>query len=281
MLINKNKGSAILSALFIMTLVAITTTTLTLQLKNNIDTTRLLLNTQKLQLDGAITRFWAMNFLSHPEENHFGHTPGQSSYIQKNSRFSVELIDLNAKFNLNNLKITTSKTTFYRLAKHLLEDESNKKAYPITAALTYYIKTTPMVSLSECRLVPDIDPADLKLLMPYLTALPAETQVNINTAPEELLMAMAAGKDTVQYMEKLISARGKNGIDSINADIKAILNKLSIKPDDVTTESAYFLSIGQIKQENQIRMIYSLLHRVKNKDNTYTVDLVHETWNTD
>ncbi len=298
-----NQGSAILSALFIMILVAIATTTMTLQLKNSLDATRLLFQTHQLQLDSTITRFWAMDFLSHPKKNTFGHTPGQNIYTQKkidfpmlpDIHFSAELIDLNARFNLNNLTSTTGKTAFYRLTKHLLEDEDNKKSYPITHALTNWVSHyepgheknntvflahLPIVSLSELLLIPDINPEDLEPLMPYLTALPVQTRVNINTASEELLMAMARGNNAVQYMEELIEARGKKGIKSL-ADIKPILKKLLIKEDDVSTESEYFLSIGHITKNKITRVLYSLLQRVKNKDNTYTVYLIHETWNTD
>ncbi len=303
----KHQGSALLSALFIMTLVAIATTTLTLQLKNNLDKTQLLFKTQQFDLEAELMRFWAMDFLGDKKNSTFGRTPGQSTYIQHtiffpslpDTHFSAEIIDLNARFNLNNLKYTSGKTTFYRLTKHLLEDEANKKSYPLTSALTNWISDYQpgheknnqtriahlnMISLSELALIPtpNVDPGDLKPLMPYITALPQQTAININTAPEELLMALAGGTHTLEPMEELIEARGEKGIESLD-DIKDILRKLSIKTDDVTLESEYFLSIGQIKKNTQARTVYTLLQRIKNKDDNkkYTINLIHETSNTD
>ncbi|MCH9757237.1 MAG: type II secretion system minor pseudopilin GspK [Gammaproteobacteria bacterium] len=298
-----HRGSALLSALFIMTLVAIATTTLTLQLKTNLDKTRLLFKTQQFQLESVAIRYWAMDALTNKKNKDFGRTPGKSTLIEKkivfpelpNTHFSGELIDLNARLNINNLKTPTGKTTFYRLTNHLLEDKTGKKSYPLTAALaawvsdyqpgstqhnTTFVAHIPMVSLSELSLIPDIKLKDLKLLMPYLTALPPKTRINLNTAPEELLMSMAQGPDIIKDMEELIDARGEEGIASVDS-VKSILKKLAIQEDDVTIESEYFLSIGRVKKETDTLTLYSVLQRIKNKDKTYTVRLIHETWNTD
>ena len=297
------RGSAILSAIFIMTLVAIATTTLTLQLKNNLNETRLLFQTNQLQLDSIIPRFFAMDFLTQKKNKDFGHVPGNTTHTEKNiffpslpdTHFSVKIIDLSALFNLNNLKYPSGKTTFYRLSKHLLEDESDKKSYPLTSALTnwiidyqpgntqhntHFIAHLPMASLSELALIPNIKSDDLQKLMPFLTVLPPKTKININTASEDLLMAMASqSADTVKHMEELMDARGEKGIDNLS-DVRNILRQLSIEEDDVTTESEYFLSIGQIKKDTFTRTLYSVLQRVKKKNGTYTVHLIHETWNT-
>ncbi|MCH9717757.1 MAG: type II secretion system minor pseudopilin GspK [Gammaproteobacteria bacterium] len=300
-MLTKRRGSALLSALFIMTLVAIATTTMTLQLKTNLDTTRILFKTAAFHQESIAIRYWAMDFLTHNKS--FGHTPGKTTHTEKNiifpscpnTHFSSELIDLNARFNINNLKYPNSKTAFFHLARHLLEDTDEKKAYPITIALTTWVSDVkagheekkqpiiahlPMVSLSELVLVPNINLNALEKIKPYLTALPPKTQVNLNTAPEELLMAMANGPNAVKYMEELITARGKKGIDSLNT-VQAILKKLSIQKEDVTTDSTYFLNIGHIQKDMQALTLYSVLERIKNKNGTYTVHLVHETWNTD
>ncbi len=301
----KVRGSAILSALFIMTLVAIATTTLTLQLKTDLDKTRLLFKTNQFQLDSTFIRYWAMDFLTSEKGKEFGHVPDKTEHVEKNIffpalegyHFSCHIIDLNAKFNLNNLRYPTGKTTLYRLIKHLLEDGSDKKSYPLTSALanwvieyqpgnlqhnTHFTAHLPMVSISEIALIPNVSEADLKPLMPYLTVLPERSKVNLNTAPEDLLMAMSAqNAETVKNMEALIEARGEEGIPEIT-DVRAILQKLAIEEDDVTTESEYFLSIGYVRKGELTRTLYSLLQRVKNKkDRTYTVHLIHETWNTD
>ena len=87
-----HRGSALLSALFIMTLVAIATTTLTLQLKTNLDKTRLLFKTQQFQLESVAIRYWAMDALTNKKNKDFGRTPGKSTLIEKKSSFQNFLI---------------------------------------------------------------------------------------------------------------------------------------------------------------------------------------------
>lgn len=298
------RGSALLSALFIMTLVAITTTTLTIQFKNRLEDTRLMADINQLQIDSVILRSWSMNFLTQEKTRRFGQMPGKNTHFEKkisfpslpNTDISIEIIDLNARFNLNNLKYPSSKTTFYHLTKHLLEDGQGQKSYTITSTLTdwineyqpgnkknnaHFIPHIPMVSLSEITSIQTLDPKDIDKLTPYLTVLPTKSAVNINTAPEELLMAMALnGQDTLKNMEALLHARGDKGIQSLN-DISQILKALSIEVDDVILESEYFLSIGRMKRNGNELTRYSLLKRSKDDDGKYTIQLIHETWNTD
>lgn len=301
---NKQHGSALLSALFIMTLVAIATTTLTLQLKTSIEQTRLVASTTQFQREFIAIRYWAMDALTHKKTKHLGRKPGETTLKTSRIRinglphieFSSELIDLNARLNLNNLTNSNTKTTFYQLAQHLLEEKVGKKSYPLTQAISQWVKAykpgdaedsntlyahLPMVSLSELKSIPKVDPKLIEPFMPYITALPPPTKININTVSEEVLMAMAKkDADTVKHMDDLISIRGEDGLVSL-APIKDLLRKLQIDPKLLITESEYFLNVGHAKTKTQQITLYSLLRRVKNNDKSYSVYLVQETWNTD
>ena len=290
------RGSALLSALFIMTLVAIATTALMLQLNHSIEQTRLVMSTNQFHQDATAIRYWAMSTLTNPKYSDFGHTPGATLTSKKihpptiqGVHFSSEIIDLNARFNINNLKKnnkhSSAKTTFYRLNKNLLEDETGRDAYRVTQTLTQWINNTKsdashlMVSLSEMHQVHGITPQTYQALEPYLTALPPQTQININTASDTLLEAMAQGGDTKQAIQALIKARGEKGLASPQA-ARNILKKLSIPIDDVCTDSEYFLNIGHARHAAQNLTLYSLLKRTKEKNGNFSVKLVHETWNT-
>jgi general secretion pathway protein K len=296
-MITHRRGSALLSALFIMTLVAIATTALMLQLNHNIEQARLIISTNQFHQDATALRYWAMSTLSNPKYSDVSHKPGTATLTSQNIplpkiqgvHLSAEIIDLHARFNINNLKKnnhhSSAKTTFYRLSKNLLEDSTGRDAYRVTQTLTQWINNTksgashPMVSLSEMHQVHGITPKTYQALEPYLTALPPHTQVNINTASDMLLTAMAQGADTKQAIQELIKARGEKGISSPQA-VRGILKKMSIPIDDVCTDSDYFLSVGYAHSTTQNLTVYSLLRRIKEKKGGFSVQLIHETWNT-
>lgn len=311
----KTRGSALLSALFIMTLVAIATTTMTVQLRQSIEQTHLILMTDQDALTAEALRYWAMGALIDPKTRAFGRDPNMLILTDAESpmpkipgvKLSGQLFDLQALFNLNNLEKNTFKTPFYRLLNDILEEASKKQAFQLANAISlwvtgaksapsynkydnFYAKQKPpyvtahqpMASLSELRLIQGVDAETFQALFPYVTVLPPPTPININTASETLLMALSESEnpeDLTQQVQALIEARGEKGIQSIN-HVSNILKKLSIKPDDVTLESEYFLSIGQIKTSLFERTLYSVLHRSKARDGTYSVHLVQETWNT-
>ncbi len=285
----KQQGNALLSALFIMSLVAILATTLILQLKTNMQITRLLSEAQTMRIHSEAMRYFAIHCLTQKKHPPLGHTPGETVYEKENIRlkslpntvFSIKIIELNSKFNLNQLIAPASKTTFYRLAKHVLEDEKNQRAYPLTADLSKQVKANPLISLSEFHGETKQIREDFEQLKPYVTLLPRSSKININTAPEELLMAMARGesREILDAMETLLQARGQTGIDDLKP-LKTPLKNLSIQPTDVITESEYFLSVGEIKTGPK-QVVYSLLKRTRNQDGSYAVQLIHESFNTD
>jgi general secretion pathway protein K len=311
----KIRGSALLSALFIMTLVAIATTTMTVQLRQSIEQTRLVLTTDQDALTVEALRYWAMQALINPKTRAFGRDPSMLILTDAESpmpkipgvKFSAQLFDLQALFNLNNLENSKFKTPFYNLLQDILEDASKKQAFQLASAISnwvtdattehnrnkydgFYAKQKPpyvtahqpMASLSELRLIKGVDREVFQALFPYVTVLPPPTKININTAPETLLMALGETEkeeDLPEQVQALIEARGEKGLQSVN-QVAGILKKLDIKLDDVTAESEYFLSIGQIKTPTFERTLYSVLHRSKARNGTYSVHLVQETWNT-
>lgn len=311
----KARGSALLSALFIMTLVSIATTTMTVQLQHAIEQTRLVLSTDQDTLTAEALRYWAMAALVNPKTRDFGRDPTMLILTNEESpmpkipgvELSAQLFDLQALFNLNNLNDSKLKTPCHDLFNEVLEDASKKQAFQLINAISnwvsnnkkesnynkynkYYAKQKPayitahqpMASLSELKLIHGVTPEIYLALFPYVTVLPPPTKININTAPEIILTALGASssKDERQKQVKaLIDARGKKGIQSIY-QVKNILNKLSIDLNNVTLESEYFLSIGRVKTASFERALYSILHRSKARDGTYSVQLVQETWNT-
>ncbi len=311
----KIHGSALLSALFIMTLVAIATTTMTVQLRQSIEETRLLLASDQATLIAETLRYWAMGALINPKTRDFGRDPNMLILTEAESpmpripgvKLSAQLFDLQALFNINNLSNSKLKTPFFHLIEDILEDGSKKQAFQLTSAISnwvtdnasssgynkyngYYAKQKPpyitahqpMASLSELKLIQGVNQEIFQALFPYVTVLPPPTKININTAPETLLTAMSEidnQEELSKHVQALIKARGKKGIQSMH-QVNDLLKKLAINVNEVTLESDYFLSIGQIKTPLFERRLYSVLHRSKAKNGTVSVHLIQETWNT-
>lgn len=298
------KGSALLSALFIMTLVAITTTTLVLQLRHHIAETQLIISSEKKRALAQAVRFRAMHALTEKKYKNFGRVGDTPPIILQNlsiegmndAQFSIEIIDLNARFNINDLYKPALKNVFFRLTRHVLEDKAGKTAYSITSSIakwvsdyrlgptqhqTEFIAHAPMASLSELNFLPEITPKIKEQLLPYITVLPRDTPININTTSDDILMAFVQGSKAAQALEKLLQLKAQGPIESIES-IGDLLKDMAIDTSFVSVYSEYFLSIGRVKLGKHEITLYSLLKRVKNKEEDKTVVyLIHETWHAD
>ncbi|MBI2785154.1 MAG: type II secretion system minor pseudopilin GspK [Legionella longbeachae] len=243
---NRN-GSALLTALFIMTLVAIVATAMSTKVQLDIYRTKLILTHDKLYLASQAVTFWAMSQLS-DKKNKLIKTNKQgmvSQYPRNMERvantviLSGALYDLQARFNLNNLSNKKAMIGFVNLIgsinPNVVESEKMKLAsalnnwisnYDLALGkdnyLSYYLSLKPpyhpshqmMTSASELRLVKDISSSLYLELEPYITALPETSAININTAPIQVLKSLSNIKNEGQFNE-LISARKENGIKNL------------------------------------------------------------------
>lgn len=122
------------------------------------------------------------------------------------------LLDLQAKFNINNLLTPTTVPGFLNMLKTILPNQQNPTI--ITNAIINYISAKgkldpsydnayqkaglhylpphrPMLNISELRKVVGMTTSLYQTLTPYITALPkADTKLNINTASLEALTSL-------------------------------------------------------------------------------------------
>ena len=128
--------------------------------------------------------------------------------------------DQQGLFNLNNLlsaeRINAAELLRYRRLLHLLElpdaladtladwldaDDiprsmaSAEDAYYLALDPPYTAANRPLFEVAELALVRGYDELVLQRLRPFVSALPRATQININTAPAELLAATLEGLD--------------------------------------------------------------------------------------
>lgn len=308
--VNNSKGSALLTALFIMTLVAIVATAMSTKIQLDIYRTQLLITHDKLYLASQAVSFWALGQLSNGK-NKFTKAaaqgvvdqyPGTMANIESSVTISGVLYDLQARFNLNNLVDKKSMLTFMNLIKATTpqaESEKMKIALAVSDWISnydlargkdiyasYYQSLKPpyypshqlMASASELRLIKDVSGPMYLALSPFITALPETTPININTASIEVLKSLCNTKNESQLNE-LITARKEKGIKELGK-VAEILKQLDIAQNQITLESNYFLSVGYATSNNFNLTVYTLLKKTADKNGKISVNVLRESINT-
>ncbi|KEZ79031.1 type II secretion system minor pseudopilin GspK [Salinisphaera hydrothermalis] len=201
---------------------------------------------------------------------------------------SGQIIDLQGRFNLNNLVLgdpKTSEAEFVRLIQAVSDtdevtartiaqsahdwiDSDINPTRPYGAEDDYYLGLSPayrtgntlMVSPSELRAVRGMTPLLYRELAPYISALPTATAINVDTAPAPVLQAIAQLPQGTG--KKLVAMRSGSPWQSIKSFRAA--NPLAGRDTDkasLSVSTQYFLVAGRIKVGDGTTQFYSVLHR--------------------
>jgi general secretion pathway protein K len=209
----------------------------------------------------------------------------QPSFDEPGVTLATTIEDMQGRFNLNNLvkngrANSTELARFRRLLRVLGLDPSLADAVVdwIDADATprstrgaedgLYLRRTPghrsanapLVSASELRLLPGFSPQVLHTLAPQVAALPETTPVNVNSASQALLMALADGI-SAQDARKLLRDRAAAGFASIGEFMAhpaiagkpgaAIATTLTSRYFEVTTEASF--GRGRVRLRSLLR----------------------------
>lgn len=155
------------------------------------------------------------------------------SFPMENGRVFVHIVDAQGLFNLNWLTPTASnhsvwQTRFARLLKDLglntelasrlagwFNEESQADDYYSSLDLPYRAAYRACSHPSELLLVEGMDMVTYKTLLPYITCLPATSQLNVNTALDKVLASL--GDDFgLDGAMAVIAERGEDGIGSVS-----------------------------------------------------------------
>jgi len=301
------KGSALLTALFIMTLIAIASTAMMSKLQLDIYRTRMMLDSDKRYLAAQLVVFWAKSILSHDPlyktaMNHSGKVldfPASYKGLYPGVIIRGELDDLQARYNLNNVRDPLNTPSFERLLKKKVPSLDKAEQGRLTRALrdwimpsplaagenvweTYYLKQHPpylaphqlMVSVSELNLILGFNQAMVATLSPNVTVLPENTTVNINTAMPVVLSTLGKGLKPKQ-VETILDAREHMVVKEIGR-INDFLSSNQIDPKELTAESQYFLVKATVSMQNTQLTVYTVLYRIKQK-NKYIVKVIRQS----
>ncbi len=194
-------------------------------------------------------------------------------------KINARLIDLQGLINLNNLQSGDAevKQSWQKLLRRYLNlqqmdpalevkitdwVDDDKETLPGGAESDYYLLKTPsyraadqkMVLLQELGLLGDFNMVTIQRLGKHLTALPTETQINVNTAPVLVLMSLADWI-TPTVAESWLNARQASPAQNTKGFREYMKTATGFEqseineslPDSlITTKSNYFYLQGQV-----------------------------------
>jgi general secretion pathway protein K len=199
---------------------------------------------------------------------------------------SVQIEDLSGRFNLNSLMLNGQPNAlalqrFQRLllrlqidplvADRLLDwlDENQLAASAGGAEDNEYLllqpayraANRPLQDISELRLLLDLSAADFNRLQAYVSALPAEVALNVNTASALVLSTLADNLSPEAALE-LVKARGPDGYRSLAAfSAQPALAGMGDLGGNLTLGSQYFQARSEVQVGERRRVLTSLLRR--------------------
>lgn len=303
----KQAANALVTALFLMTLIAISATAITLALRMNIYKTQLTITKDRLYLASQIVTFWAMDQLKKPTNTYYkADKQGKvASFPTFKGPYPIkgDLYDLQSHLNFNNLSDSKQVMLLMHLISNIAPKIKGQEKVDILHAtylwispyqpdkgkdpfLEYYRQFKPpylpayhfMASASEFRLIKGVSATIYEQFLPYITVLPEITPININTAPPILLKILGRGLNN-QDVAFILDKRGNKGIKKVET-LKKVIEKFSIPTEQVTIESSYFMSIAYITYDEMTLTHYSIFQRKKDKKGKITVSLITDTLNT-
>ena len=286
----KQRGAAIIVALFITSLVVVASVAMIMRLQLDLRNTELLIRTAETHNDAQGSIAWAIDQLNNDwiqkkPNQLIDYTPIKSSTNTLNqAKISSTIYDPQGRFNINNLIEIQWQNNFIALITLVDPSIDLEAATNITLAIVDWISPIsknpelentylkhnpayraahqPMTSISELRLVKGMTASLYNALSPHIAALPMVTKININNATIPVLMCLSQTL-SLSSAKKIVDARSEKPFTDIqlflsNDEIK----KSSIPQEKITVLSNYFLVKTSVNLDEQRLRLYTLLQRV-------------------
>lgn len=141
--------------------------------------------------------------------------------------------------------------------------------------LPYRAANRKMADVSELLLIQGVTREIYRKLVapedggpPYVTALPVETALNINTVPAarpELIAMLGDGLSAAAVREAVLDARPDEGFDTVDAMLQhAVFGGQTVPKQGLAVQSDYFRLTASVQVGNSFATMHSLLHRANN-----------------
>lgn len=266
------KGSALITALFIMALIAIAATAMSLRMQIDIRRTELTVNSDKLYRTAEAVNRYAANLLAQKD----AHLSEENRIFPKTSlngfQIKGEIYDRTGKFDLNQLtqKLDTNKNRYsvhQAFIRLLLQVSPDLSAIAARNLMRDISSGAPYSDISQIR---PIVPAKIyRRLAPFITTFNKPVPININSVSAEVLYALSPdnGKEKSQAFIAIRKQHGafKRWIDlNTNPQVRA-LNIRFTGPIRFDLKSEHYLSRAFVSNGDQQIVLYDALEKVKGK----------------
>jgi len=288
------RGAALITAILITALVAITATAMATRQQLDIRRSANLLNGDQAWLYSLGMEAWAIQILARDrQDNAEDHLNEDWATViapieVEGGALSGRIIDLQGRFNLNGLvqrnQVDARQLQHYQTLLQMLGLDPN-----LAASLIDWLDTNPDPGIPDgaedveylgarpayrAANGPLFSPADLlhikgysrevvNALTPLVSTLPEATPINVNTAPPAVLQSLS-DKMTAADAESLVAARSEseNGFPSINEFLQRDeVAGTGLDPADLSLKSDYFLVEATVIFDGRNHLLYSLLRR--------------------
>ncbi|MGA8259235.1 MAG: type II secretion system minor pseudopilin GspK [Arenicellales bacterium] len=203
------------------------------------------------------------------------------------AKLHTEILDLQGRFNLNNLAVGKDKVwypAFQRLLSLLnldpgladavvdwVDADINESGHDGAEDPEYLLKNPPyraanrlMAGVGELAWVQGMTPKTIRILAPFVTALPRTgVRINVNTAPAQLLRILTKNILGEASAASLVSGRGDKGYQSVDAFLAR--TELAGMSDQVqplvSVSSEYFQVYSRVNYGRYATVLYSTIER--------------------
>ncbi|OGT53595.1 MAG: hypothetical protein A3E84_03605 [Gammaproteobacteria bacterium RIFCSPHIGHO2_12_FULL_42_13] len=273
-----------------MALIAAMAIAMMARLQRDIYRTSLLVHAVQAELYAQGSVAWAIDQLREDWEKK---QPGSlvdklpiASPVKNMQGYRVDSVidDAQGYFNLNNLSVPEAQPDFQHLVNGVMPELNAKMAMDLAKALSdwvtpglrdsfydkYYLKLQPayraahrsMLSVSELRLIKGMTPALYEKLLPYVTALPEKTAINVQLAAPQVLVTLSptltlAAAQQIENYRKQVPFTAVDKFTNFE-----IVKNHKISADKVTVTSAYFLVTTTVTIGVEKYLLYTLVSRV-------------------
>ncbi len=301
------QGVAVIMVLLVLAIVAVTTAALVKRHQfNQAMTSHVIhLGQAKAHIQGA-EHFAAQLLQQDRQDNNIDHL--DETWAQVSSPMPVEqgflsgrMNDLQGKFNINSVMLgnqvhSPSMGVFERLlSQHELDPQLSRyladwldvnvetqqgtleDAYYLALPVGYRSTNQGLVDISELALVRGFDAATLGLLKPYITALPLNSKINVNSAGPGLLIAMSA-TITNSQAQQLVTRRKLNYWANVSQFVEAVLGPKSINNQAQWQNLSALASVSSdyfgLKISAQFGVAKTQLESILHRSDTGTISVV-------
>jgi general secretion pathway protein K len=285
----RSRGVALITALLVVAIATIAATAVLSATGAELHRTATLRDTEQASWYAQGVESWVLGLLKKDEQDN--DYDGQDEYWNTCVVFPVDdgtitghVVDEQRLFNLNNLAAPPGGVDYVAQFTRLLQefdipsdfagavkdwiDADDLPGFPAGAEDMTYLGLTPpyrtgnrfITSVSELLAIQGMTPELYRKLAPFVTALPQSgTPVNVNTAPQEVLLALSASVD-LGKLKTFIDERVETPLENIQQFHETgILGADANQAVDIRTQ--YFRIEGDIFVGSSHVALYSSIYR--------------------